>query len=115
MSYKPNPIDTSSIELSKGILKLTETLAKNVHDTWAKERIAAGWSYGPKRDDEQKQHPCIVPYEELPESEKECDRNAAVETLKSITALGYRIKGYKELPSYSSSSTLSGKCLLCCL
>ncbi len=36
------------------------------HDSWLKEKDRAGWSYGPIKDAEKKQHPCFVPYEELP-------------------------------------------------
>ena len=92
MSYEPKPIDTSSVSLTPEILELRELLAENAHDHWALQRMADGWTYGPQRDDDQKRHPCLVPYEELPESEKEYDRNAAIETLKAIRALGYRIE-----------------------
>lgn len=91
MSYKPAPIDTSKVELSPEILKLTETLAKNTHEVWAKERVAQGWHYGRERNDERKEHPCLVPYEQLPESEKVFDRDTAMEALKAILALGYHI------------------------
>ncbi|OPY55902.1 MAG: RyR domain protein [Pelotomaculum sp. PtaU1.Bin035] len=92
MDYQPKPIDTSNIELSHGILELTELLAKNAHDIWALQRIAEGWQHGPERNDANKKHPCLVPYEELPDSEKEYDRIAAMLTLKAIIALGYRIE-----------------------
>lgn len=92
MTYKPEPIDTSRVELSKDILELTELLAGNTHEIWARDRLAEGWRYGSERDDAKKEHPCLVPYEELPESEKEYDRNTAMETLKVISALGYRIE-----------------------
>jgi hypothetical protein len=91
MSYTPQPLDTSSVQLSHDILELTEKLASNTHEVWAKERLAQGWVFGPMRDDSLKQHPLLVPYEQLPESEKTYDRNTAMETLKAITALGYRI------------------------
>jgi len=91
MSYIPIPIDTSAISLTPDILQLTEILAKNTHDTWALQRISEGWKFGDKRDDMKKEHPDLIPYEELPESEKEYDRKTAMETLKSILALGYRI------------------------
>lgn len=91
MSYIPHPLDTSSVQLSREILELTEQLAKNAHEVWAKERIAQGWRVGRERNDSRKEHPCLIPYEELPESEKVYDRNAAMETLKAIQALGYRI------------------------
>ena len=91
MNYNPEPIDTSGVTLTDGILELTELLARNAHDIWGRQRLSDGWRNGPKRDDEAKEHPCLVPYEELPESEKEYDRNAAMETLKAIIALGYTI------------------------
>ena len=92
MSYKPEPIDTTGVKLSDDIVELTELLAKNAHDIWARQRMAEGWRYGPERSDARKEHPSLLPYEELTESEKEYDRNAAIETLKAIIALGYRIE-----------------------
>ena len=91
MQYTPAPIDTSRIQLSDDIHELIELLAKNAHDIWARQRLAEGWRYGPTRDDTRKEHPDLVSYEDLPESEKQYDRNAAQETLKAISALGYRI------------------------
>jgi len=72
-------------------LALTEKLAENTHDVWAKGRIEQGWKYGKIRDDNNKLHPCLIPYSELPESEKEYDRNTALETIKLIQKLGYFI------------------------
>jgi hypothetical protein len=72
-------------------MALTERLAEHSHDVWAQQRMADGWTYGPKRDDATKKHPDLIPYAELPEPEKEYDRKAAMETLKAIIALGYRI------------------------
>jgi hypothetical protein len=89
--YQPKPIDTSKVALTPGIQELTERLAEHAHDIWAAQRLAQGWTYGPQRDDAAKRHPCLVPYADLPESEKEYDRAAAVQTLKAIVALGYRI------------------------
>lgn len=91
-AYDPNPIETSDIELSEELLKLTEKLAENVHDVWAVGRInEEGWTYGEKRDDSKKQSPCLVPYSDLPDSEKEYDRNTALTTIKAILALNYKI------------------------
>lgn len=92
ITYTPNPINTSDVQLSKEILELVEQLARNVHDIWALGRIKEGWTYGPQRDDENKKHPCLVDYDELPESEKEYDRSTAVETIKLILKLGWRIE-----------------------
>ena len=88
----PEPLDTSAVELPQELLELTEKIAENVHDTWAEGRIAAGWTYGEKRDDEKKTTPCLVPYGELSEEEKAYDRNTALETLKLIVLLGYTIR-----------------------
>ena len=92
--YSPKPIETSDVELSKDLLDLTEKLAGNTHEVWAKRRFEEGWKFGLVRDDDKKTNPCLVPYEELPESEKEYDRKTALETLKLIMKLGYKI--YKE-------------------
>ena len=89
--YIPNPVDTGHIQLPKELEYLVEEMAKNVHEVWSKTRIEQGWTYGKKRDDVLKQHPCLVPYEELPEEEKVYDRNSSVETLKLIMKLGFKI------------------------
>lgn len=89
--YEPKPIDTSDIQLSAELLELTEKIAENVHDVWAVGRIEQGWTYGEERNDTLKTTPCLVPYSDLPDSEKEYDRNTALETLKLIIKLGYKI------------------------
>ena len=89
--YKPNPIDTSRIKLPGELLELTEKIAENVHENWSAGRIADGWTYGETRDDDKKTTPCLVPYSELSDSEKEYDRVTALQTLKLIVALGYKI------------------------
>ena len=91
MKYNPNPIDLSDVALDASLESLVEALAENVHDTWAKGRMDDGWTYGLVRDDAQKRHPCLVPYNELPESEKEYDRNTAISTLKFIVKNGFGI------------------------
>jgi hypothetical protein len=89
--YIPQPLDTSKMELSADLLELTELLARNTHEVWAQQRLAEGWRYGVARNDTEKLHPCLVPYEELSETEKKYDRNTAMETLKVIRMLGYEI------------------------
>lgn len=92
MTYQPQPLPTSGIQLDGALLALTERLAEHNHDVWAAQRIKDGWSHGPQRDDVRKQHPSLVPYRTLPESEKQYDRNAALETLRGVLALGWRIE-----------------------
>ena len=89
--YVPEPLDTSGVTVPPDLAELGECLAKNAHDTWARQRIGEGWSYGELRDAELKTHPDLVPYEELPESEKEYDRKTSMETIKVILSMGYRI------------------------
>ena len=90
--YSPTPIDTTDIELSDELKQLVEQLARNVHDNWSIGRLNDGWTYGPERNDALKQHPCLVDYDDLPEGEKEYDRNTAIETLKLILKLGWKIE-----------------------
>lgn len=90
--YQPKPVDTSHVVLSEDLLALTEKIAENVHENWSAGRIAEGWTYGPVRDDKEKTTPCLIPYNELPENEKDFDRITAMQTLKLIVALGYRIE-----------------------
>lgn len=92
MEYKPQPVDTSDVKLTDELNILVEQMAENVHDIWAQSRMEQGWTYGPERNDELKHHPCLIPYGELPEVEKDYDRNTAVETLKLILKLGFRIE-----------------------
>lgn len=89
--YTPDPIQTADIALPEELLALTEKIAENVHDVWAAGRIAEGWVFGPVKDPGAKTTPLLVPYGELPDSEKQYDRNTALETLKLIVKLGYDI------------------------
>lgn len=89
--YTPKPIDTSDVQLPEELNPLLEAMAKNVHEVWAKTRISQGWTSGPKRDDAKKEHPMLVPYTDLPEEEKEYDRNTSKETLRLILKLGFKI------------------------
>jgi ryanodine receptor 2 len=89
--YQPQPADTSDIRLPEELENLVEQLARNVHEVWAQSRVEQGWTWGPVRSDAFKTHPSLVPYDELPEDEKQYDRNTAVGTLKLIMKLGFNI------------------------
>lgn len=95
VTYTPHKIDTSNIHLNEDLINLVDFLAKNTHENWANERIKDGWTYGQKRNDIKKEHPCLVSYEALPESEKEHDRVVVKELLKTIVLLGFRIEKEK--------------------
>ena len=90
-NYNPNPIDTSGIQLPDELTPLLEAMAKNVHEVWAKTRKEQGWRYGPERNDKEKLHPMLIPYEKLSEEEKVYDRGTSIETLKLILKLGFTI------------------------
>ena len=91
-NYIPHPISVDDVELSDEIKNLTEQIAKNVHEVWSESRIKDGWTWGPERNDELKRHPCLIPYENLTEEEKEYDRKTAMATLKLVLKLGFKIK-----------------------
>lgn len=85
------PVDTSNVELPEELDRLAEMIAKNVHEVWAEGRMKDGWTYGSQRNDAERKHPCLVPYEELSEEEKAYDRNTSQQTLKLIMSLGFKI------------------------
>jgi len=95
MEYRPVPIDISDVDLSPELIELTEILSENTHKVWADARIKNGWTYGPYRNDNKKETPCLVPYNALPDSEKEYDRILTVNILKAIKKLGFEIKSAK--------------------
>lgn len=90
--YVPQPMDTSDVQLPEELNVLIEQMAKNVHEVWAESRIKQGWVLGEERSDALKTHPCLIPYEELPEVEKAYDRDTALGTLKLIRKLGFKIE-----------------------
>ena len=89
--YIPKTIDTSEVVIPESIKELQELIAQNTHEVWSKGRMEEGWVYGSELNHEKKTHPCLIPYEELSESEKEYDRRTSMETLKVILAMGYKI------------------------
>ena len=88
--YHPKLHDNAG-QLPEELLPLRELLAEDIHDTWAAGRLSEGWQYGPTLDQEKKFHPCLVPYDHLPESEKDYDRRTAAATIQGILSHGYRI------------------------
>lgn len=91
-TYYPKLRNLSQVELPEGYDELREAIAENAHDRWALERQSEGWTYGYKRDDSNLQTPDMVPYSQLPESEKKYDRIMAEDTLKFLISLGYKIE-----------------------
>lgn len=100
MDYIPKSIDLSDVELTEDLNDLREAIAENAHEIWAENRQMEGWSYGPQRDDYLKQTPDMVPYSQLPESEKEYDREMAMKTIKLLKKLGYDLIKCEETELY---------------
>lgn len=90
-NYTPQPINTKDVVLPEELNELAEEIAKNVHEVWSAGRMADGWTYGEERNDELKHHPCLIPYEDLSEEEKDYDRRTSQETLKLIIELGFKV------------------------
>lgn len=99
-TYTPKPIDLSDVELTEDLNDLREAIAENAHEIWAENRQAEGWTYGPQRDDQLKQTPDMVPYSQLPEGEKEYDREMAMKTIKLLKKLGYDLIKREETELY---------------
>lgn len=90
-TYTPKPIETAHINLSQNQHRLIELLSANAHDVWAQKRQADGWTYGPSRNDALKTHPSLVPFDDLPESEKDYDRVMVEQVIRGAIAIGYKI------------------------
>lgn len=105
--YQPKPIDTTAIELPPELMNLVEQLAEHVHDIWSLQRMKDGWKFGPHRDDVKLEHPGLVPYNKLTDSEKEYDRNTAQQTIKAILSLGWQVQhAAPHQPSNTNAETI---------
>ena len=89
--YEPQPVNLEGIQLTDNLSELREAIAENAHEVWAAARMKEGWTYGKERDDTQKKHPDLIPYSSLPDSEKEYDRQMAMDTIKLVKKLGFDI------------------------
>lgn len=94
-NYEPHPLDLDDVTIEPELMELREAIAENAHEVWAKTRKDQGWSYGSERDDAKKLHPDMIPYNLLPESEKEYDRQMAINTIKLVKKLGWELKKRK--------------------
>lgn len=90
-AFVPNPVDISAVILPALVDNIKDKLAENIHEMWALNKIEAGWSWGERRDDLHRIHPCLTSFEKLPAAEKRYDCQLAVQTLKTIISLGYYI------------------------
>jgi hypothetical protein len=82
--YVPNPKLVPIENLPMHIKDELEKMAENVHETWAYQKMAEGWTFGEAYDLMAKKHPSLKPYAELDESQKNYDRNTALATLSFL-------------------------------
>uniref|UniRef100_A0A7N9AR66 Ryanodine receptor 3 n=1 Tax=Mastacembelus armatus TaxID=205130 RepID=A0A7N9AR66_9TELE len=90
-SFIPTPVETSQIVMPPHLEKVRDKLAENIHELWGMNKIELGWSYGKIREDNKRQHPCLVDFSKLPETEKNYNLQMSTETLKTLLALGCRV------------------------
>ncbi|XP_028285731.1 ryanodine receptor 2 [Parambassis ranga] len=114
-AFTPTPVDTSQIVLPPNLERIREKLAENIHELWVMNKIELGWTYGAVRDDNKRQHPCLVEFSKLPEQERSYNLQMSLETLKTLLALGChvgladehaveKVKSMKLSPTYELSS-----------
>ncbi|XP_037606362.1 ryanodine receptor 3 isoform X4 [Sebastes umbrosus] len=90
-SFIPTPVDTSQIVLPPHLDNVRDKLAENIHELWGMNKIELGWTYGKVRDDNKRQHPCLVDFGKLPETERNYNVQMSSETLKTLLALGCHV------------------------
>ncbi|KAM8876872.1 ryanodine receptor 2 isoform 3-T3 [Synchiropus picturatus] len=90
-AFTPTPVDTSQIILPPHLERIREMLAENIHELWVMNKIELGWTYGAVRDDNKRQHPCLVEFSKLPEQERSYNLQMSLETLKTLLALGCHV------------------------
>ncbi|MEQ2215294.1 Ryanodine receptor 3, partial [Xenoophorus captivus] len=90
-SFIPTPVDTSQLVLPPHLENIRDKLAENIHELWGMNKIELGWTYGKVRDDNKRQHPCLVDFSKLPETEKNYNVQMSSETLKTLLALGCHV------------------------
>ena len=70
---------------------IRDKLAESIHEMWAMGKIEAGWTFGERRDDTLGLHPCLTQFQNLPQAEKRYNVQLALQTLRTILALGYSV------------------------
>jgi hypothetical protein len=88
---KDHPSTMSRTKVLNAIEANMELLAEYEHDGWMEQKYRDGWSHSLVRDDEAKQHPCLVQYATLSEEDKEKDRNAVRHYPDIAELAGYKI------------------------
>jgi hypothetical protein len=71
--------------------EMMEKLAEAAHNVWMEGKLRDGWQYGPVTDKEKKFHNCLVPYDQLSETDKESDRDLVRGIPRILKLAGYKI------------------------
>ena len=85
------PLNDWTTELTRFSPEEVEQLARLEHERWLEERAAAGWRYGPERDDDRRLNPYMVDYDELPDAVREYDRVFVRSLPSTLAAAGYQV------------------------
>uniref|UniRef100_A0A3Q2ZUA4 Ryanodine receptor 2b (cardiac) n=1 Tax=Kryptolebias marmoratus TaxID=37003 RepID=A0A3Q2ZUA4_KRYMA len=89
--FTPSPVDTNKIVLPPQLEDIKEKMAENLHELWLKDKIEAGWTNGPVKDESKLHDPCVVEFSKLPEQERNQNLQMAQDTLKTLLAFGFHI------------------------
>lgn len=93
--YMPHKINLDDVELDEDLEDLLEAIAENAHDVWAEMRMKEGYVFGKDNNSDKDKGPLtnkdLVPYSDLPDSEKQYDREMAEQTLKLAKRLGFKV------------------------
>lgn len=93
--YNPQPLDVSSVNINPELMELIDLIAENAHDIWAMDKFKDGFRYAPAdKDGKEKDgsfNHYLLPYEMLSKEDKEPDRKMALQTIRLVKRLGYRL------------------------
>ncbi|GMS80971.1 hypothetical protein PENTCL1PPCAC_3146, partial [Pristionchus entomophagus] len=89
--FVPIPIDISTVSLPHFANEAHSKFAENLHELWAQRKIEMGWSFGEVRNEQARRHPCLTVFNRLPDTERKYNLQLALDTIKTIEALGYHI------------------------
>ncbi|KAM7538970.1 hypothetical protein Aperf_G00000057777 [Anoplocephala perfoliata] len=103
--FVPIPISTDNIYLPNVVERIRDKLAENIHELWAMRKIEQGWTFGDRRDEARRRHPCLCAFDKLQQQERLYNVTMALENLKTIFALRYNI-GYESLPEGTRMKTI---------
>jgi hypothetical protein len=85
----PSPADGATVSFTDAEV---ETLAQMEHERWNEAKRRQGYRYGPVRSDvPPKAHPFLIPWDELPESEKDKDRDPSREIPQFLGSVGFHV------------------------